>query len=149
MTGSSVAQRIIVGVDTHKDVHVAAAINVHGRLLGHRSVATSEKGCSALHQWALSFAPRVQYGVEGTGSYGAGLARFLQAQGSSMVEIRGPNRAASASPSALTTGGRSSNVLDPALRDSVPSRIRRGAQPAPARRSSLCGGREWTVAGCA
>jgi transposase len=92
MTGSSVAQQIIVGVDTHKDVHVAAAIDVHGRLLGHRSVATSEKGCSALHQWALSFAPRVQYGVEGTGSYGAGLARFLQAQGSSVVEIRGPNR---------------------------------------------------------
>ncbi len=92
MTGSSVAQQIIVGVDTHKDVHVAAAIDVHGQLLGHRSVATSEKGCSALHQWALSFAPEVQYGVEGTGSYGAGLARFLQAQGSSVVEIRGPNR---------------------------------------------------------
>lgn len=92
MTGSSVAQQIIVGVDTHKDVHVAAAIDVHGRLLGHRSVATSEKGCSALHQWALSFAPLVEYGVEGTGSYGAGLARFLQAQGSSVVEIRGPNR---------------------------------------------------------
>jgi hypothetical protein len=35
MTGSSVAQQIIVGVDTHKDVHVAAAIDVHGRLLGH------------------------------------------------------------------------------------------------------------------
>jgi transposase len=92
MTGSSVAQQIMVGVDTHKDVHVAAAIDVHGRLLGHRSVATTEKGCSALHQWALSFAPRVRYGVEGTGSYGAGVARFLQAQGSSVVAIRGPNR---------------------------------------------------------
>jgi transposase len=92
MTGSSVAQQIIVGVDTHKDVHVAAAIDVHGRLLGHHSVATTEKGCSALHQWALTFAPRVRYGVEGTGSYGAGLSRFLQTQGSSVVEIRGPNR---------------------------------------------------------
>ena len=80
ITGSSVAQQIIVGVDTHKDVHVAAAIDGHGRLLGHRSVATSEKGCSDLHQWALSLAPRVRYGVEGTGSYGAGLARFLQAR---------------------------------------------------------------------
>lgn len=92
MTGSSVAQQIIVGVDTHKDVHVAAAIDVHGRLLGHRSVATTEKGCSDLHLWALSFAPQVRYGVEGTGSYGAGLSRFLQAQGSAVVEIRGPNR---------------------------------------------------------
>ena len=52
MTGSSVAQQIIVGVDTHKDVHVAAAIDGHGRLLGHRSVATSEKGCSDLHHGA-------------------------------------------------------------------------------------------------
>ena len=51
---SSVAQQIIVGVDTHKDVHVAAAIDVHGRLLGHHSVATVEKGCSDLHQWALT-----------------------------------------------------------------------------------------------
>jgi transposase len=92
MTGSSVAQQIIVGVDTHKDVHVAAAIDVHGRLLGHHSVATTEKGCSALHQWALTFAPGVRYGVEGTGSYGAGLSRFLQTQGSSVVEIRGPSR---------------------------------------------------------
>lgn len=79
MTGSSVAQQIIVGVDTHKDVHVAAAIDVHGRLLGHHSVATTEKG--TYHQWALSFAPLVRYGVEGTGSYGAGLSRYLHTQG--------------------------------------------------------------------
>ena len=92
MTKSSVAQRIIVGVDTHKDVHVAAAIDVQGRLLGYHTAATTERGCSDLHQWALTLAPRIQYGVEGTGSYGAGLSRFLQAQGSSVVEIRGPNR---------------------------------------------------------
>lgn len=57
-----------MGVDTHKDVHVVAAVDVHRRLLGHRSVATTEKGCSALHQRALAPAPRVQYGIEGTGS---------------------------------------------------------------------------------
>ena len=67
MTGSSVAEQIIVGVDTHKDVHVAAAIDVHGRLLGHRSVAPTEKGCSNPHPWALSFALQVRYGVEGPG----------------------------------------------------------------------------------
>ena len=92
MTGSSVAQQIIVGVDTHKDVHVAAAMDMQGRLLGYRSVATTERGCRDLHQWAFTLAPRIQYGVEGTGSYGAGLSRSLQAQGSSVVEIRGPNR---------------------------------------------------------
>jgi transposase len=92
MTKASVAHRIIVGVDTHKDLHVAAAIDVQGRLLGYHTVATTERGCSDLHQWALTLGPRIQYGVEGTGSYGAGLARFLHAQGSSVVEIRGPNR---------------------------------------------------------
>jgi len=92
MTASSVAQQIIVGVDTHKDVHVAAAIDVNGRLLGHHSVATTEKGCNDLHRWALSFAPLVRYGVEGTGSYGAGLSRYLHTQGSTVLEIRGPNR---------------------------------------------------------
>ena len=50
MTERSVADQIIVGVDTHKDVHVAVAIDGHGRLLGHRSVATTEKGCRDLHQ---------------------------------------------------------------------------------------------------
>jgi hypothetical protein len=44
MTGSSVAQQIIVGVDTHKDVHVAAAIDTHGRLLGYHTAATTERG---------------------------------------------------------------------------------------------------------
>ncbi len=92
MTGSSVAQQIIVGVDTHKDIHVAAAIDMNGRLLGHRSVATTERGCADLHKWALEFAEHVRYGVEGTGSYGAGLSRFPRSQGSSVLEIRGPNR---------------------------------------------------------
>lgn len=92
MTRPSLAQRVFVGVDTHKDVHVAAAIDAQGRLLGYRSVATTERGCRELHEWALSLAPQVRYGVEGTGSYGAGLSRYLRAQASSVLEIRGPNR---------------------------------------------------------
>ncbi len=92
MTTSSLAQEVIVGVDTHKDVHVAVAIDIHGRRLGERMVPTTEGGCTELHRWALGFAPRAWYGVEGTGSYGAGLARYLQAQGSQVTEIRGPNR---------------------------------------------------------
>ena len=92
MTRPSLAQRVFVGVDTHKDVHVAAAIDEHGRRLGYRSVATTERGCRELHEWAVSLAPQVRYGVEGTGSYGAGLSRYLRAQASSVLEIRGPNR---------------------------------------------------------
>jgi transposase len=92
MTTSSLAQEVIVGVDTHKDVHVAVAIDVNGRRLGEHLVPTTERGCVELHRWALGLAPRVCYGVEGTGSYGAGLSRYLQAQGSPVTEIRGPNR---------------------------------------------------------
>lgn len=93
MTKSSLAQeQIIVGVDTHKDVHVAVAIDDHGRLLGQCQVATTQRGCRTLHEWALGLAPQVRYGVEGTGSYGAGLARLLAAEGVSVTEIRGPNR---------------------------------------------------------
>jgi transposase len=92
MTISSLAHEVIVGVDTHKDVHVAVAIDIHGRRLGERMVPTTELGCTELHRWALGFASRACYGVEGTGSYGAGLSRYLQAQGSQVTEIRGPNR---------------------------------------------------------
>ena len=92
MTTSSLAQEVIVGVDTYKDVHVAVAIDVNGRRLGEHLVPTTERGCVELHRWALGLAPRVCYGVEGTGSYGAGLSRYLQAQGSQVTEIRGPNR---------------------------------------------------------
>ncbi len=92
MTISSLAHEVIVGVDTHKDIHVAVALDIHGRRLGEIKVATTEAGCVELHRWALRFAPKACYGVEGTGSYGAGLSRFLQAQGSSVLEIRGPNR---------------------------------------------------------
>lgn len=92
MTRPSLAQRVFVGVDTHKDVHVAAAVDEQGRLLGYRTVATTERGCRELHEWAVSLAPEARYGVEGTGSYGAGLSRYLRAQASSVLEIRGPNR---------------------------------------------------------
>ena len=92
MTRLSLAQEAIVGVDTHKDIHVAVAIDGQGRLLGQRTVRTTERGSRELHEWASGLAGEVRYGVEGTGSYGADLARFLSAQGSTVVEIRGPSR---------------------------------------------------------
>jgi hypothetical protein len=64
----------------------------HGRLLRQCQTATTQRGCRTLHEWALGLAPEVRYGVEGTDSYGAGLARFLAAEGASVTEIRGPNR---------------------------------------------------------
>ena len=92
MTEPTVPHEIIVGVDTHKDVHVAVAIDHGGRTLGTKEVCTTQRGSTALHEWATAFAPTVRYAIEGTGSYGAGLARYLAKLGCEVTEVRGPNR---------------------------------------------------------
>ena len=80
------------GVDAHADVHVAAAIDHNGRLLGIESFPTNEVGCESLRGWLAGFGPVSQVGVEGTGSYGVGLARFLTTAGIEVVEVDRPNR---------------------------------------------------------
>ena len=83
---------VIGGVDTHRDVHVAAVIDGVGRLLGTESFASNSAGYRALSDWMGSFGPVVVVGVEGTGSYGAGLARHLGSVGVEVVEVNRPNR---------------------------------------------------------
>jgi transposase len=70
-------QESILGVDTHLDVHVAAVINQSGQLLGTQSVSTNTAGYLQLFQWASAFGALKCAGVDGTGTYGAGLCRFL------------------------------------------------------------------------
>jgi transposase len=82
------------GVDTHLEVHVAAAIDGNGGVLGVESFAVSEAGYAELVDWLAGFGEVVRVGVEGTGSYGAGLARFLRAAGLEVVEVDRPNRQA-------------------------------------------------------
>jgi len=82
------------GVDTHLDVHVAAALDELGALLGTESFATTPAGYGELVDWFESFGPLARVGVEGTGSYGAGLARSLLARGVEVVEVDCPNRKA-------------------------------------------------------
>jgi transposase len=84
--------QITGGVDTHLDVHVAAALDEHGGLLGTASFATTSDGYGELAGWLCSFGEVVLVGVEGTGSYGAGLTRFLHAAGVAVVEVDRPNR---------------------------------------------------------
>lgn len=67
------------GVDTHLDVHVAAALDGIGGLLGVESFEASAAGNDKLLSWLCSFGLVGRVGVEGTGSYGAGLARWLPA----------------------------------------------------------------------
>ena len=73
---------VILGVDTHLDFHVAVAVDHLGRRLGESSVPTTLKGYEGLLIWAEDFGPVRCAGVEGTSSYGAGLARHLRARGS-------------------------------------------------------------------
>ena len=84
--------QITGGIDTHLDVHVAAALDDHGGLLGTASFATTPDGYRELAGWLASFGEVVVVGVEGTGSYGAGLTRHLHAQGVRVVEVDLPNR---------------------------------------------------------
>jgi transposase len=72
---------ITVGVDTHKDRHVAAAVDQSGRLLASTQAPTTVKGCKQLLAWAQAHGRVDRFGIEGTGAYGAGLARFLRAAG--------------------------------------------------------------------
>ena len=80
------------GVDTHLDAHVAAAIDHIGGLLGVASFPTTPAGYRSLTGWLRSFGPVEVVGVEGTGSYGAGLARHLRRSEIAVVEVDRPNR---------------------------------------------------------
>ncbi|MDE0269360.1 MAG: transposase [Acidimicrobiaceae bacterium] len=80
------------GVDTHKHVHAVAAVDSAGRLLGAVSFPADPGGYKRLLDWLESLGVVQRVGVEGTGSYGAGLARYLTASGLEVVEVNRPNR---------------------------------------------------------
>ncbi len=84
--------RVFGGVDTHKDVHVAAVVDERGKILDTASFDANAKGYAALRRWLEGFGTLVRVGVEGTGSYGTGLTRHLQESGVEVVEVNRPNR---------------------------------------------------------
>jgi transposase len=89
-----VARRVVTGgVDTHADVHVAAALDSIGGLLGVKSFEVNAAGYAALRGWLVAFGTLQLVGIEGTGSYGAGLARHLAAAGVRVVEVDRADRA--------------------------------------------------------
>ena len=83
---------IIIGIDTHKEAHAAVAINGLGARLGAMTLLASSRGYHEMESWAQSLGPVRAFGIEGTGSYGAGLARFLQERGHNVIEVNRPNR---------------------------------------------------------
>jgi len=80
------------GVDTHLDVHVAAVVDANGGVLGVESFVTTPDGYRELHDWLVGFGAVARVGVEGTGAYGAGLARHLRGRGVVVIEVDRPNR---------------------------------------------------------
>src|SRR3954466_13933308 len=87
-----IVRRIIGGVDTHKDLHVAAVVDEQDRVLGTQSFASTRQGYRQMLAWMRSFGEVQRVGVESTGSYGAGLLRFLQQAGITVLEITTPDR---------------------------------------------------------
>ena len=86
------APGITGGVDTHLDKHVATALDPLGRLVGTESFSADAAGYKALLAWLEEFGQVTKVGVEGTGSYGVGLSRFLRRKGIEVVEVNRPNR---------------------------------------------------------
>jgi transposase len=84
--------KVFGGVDTHSRAHHAAVIDRTGRILGDREFPATAAGYRALLVWLRSFGIVVKIGVEGTGSYGAGLARYLTSQAVPLVEVDRPDR---------------------------------------------------------
>jgi len=82
---------VAIGVDTHKEVHVAVALDGFGEQLGSHEVETTEAGYRSFLSWALGLGQPV-FAVEGAGSYGAGLVRFLGRAGVAVWECERPRR---------------------------------------------------------
>jgi transposase len=87
-----VTDDVVLGVDTHLDFHVAVAVDRLGRRLGAVKVTTTAEGYERVVRWAEGFGPVRCAGIEGTGSYGAGLARHLKDAGIAVVEVERPKR---------------------------------------------------------
>lgn len=85
-------RRVVGGVDTHKNLHVAAVVDERDRLIASRSFATTRQGYRQMLAWMRSFGQLDRVGVEATGTYGAGLLRHLQAAGVEVLEVTAPDK---------------------------------------------------------
>jgi transposase len=86
-------QDVILGVDTHKDIHVAAVLTTLGVMLASATFPTTAVGYRRLLAWARTCGQPTRAGVECTGSYGKALARYLRAEGIKVTEVNSPDKA--------------------------------------------------------
>lgn len=85
-------QRVIAGIDTHKEFHVVVVLDELGRRLDQATFAATARGYRDLTAWVTSFGEVLALGVEGTASWGAGLCRHLRARGLNVIEVNQPDR---------------------------------------------------------
>jgi transposase len=90
----STTDSVTIGVDTHSQFHVAAALSGLGRMLGSKSFPTTPAGHAALLAWSRGHGEISAFGIEGTGSYGAQLTRDLQHNRQRVFEVDRPDRKA-------------------------------------------------------
>lgn len=83
---------ITIGVDAHLDTHVAVALDSEGRLLSTTSIPTTGDGYSQFVSWAAQLGDITQVGIEGTATFGAGLARHLAGLGVQVIDVDQPDR---------------------------------------------------------
>ena len=86
------AQTVMVGVDTHKHMHVSVAIDSRGIRLGAHSFGADSEGYRALLTWAEAYGGIEAVGIEGTGGYGVGLSRTVHRAGHRVVEVNRVDR---------------------------------------------------------
>lgn len=89
---SQQVSRVVGGVDTHKDLHVAAVVDEQDQVLGSQCFAATRQGYRQMLQWMRSFGELQRVGIESTGTYGAGLQRHLQAAGVEVLEVTAPDK---------------------------------------------------------
>ncbi len=92
MAQSKEGREVILGVDTHLDAHVGVVIDGVGKVLGTLIAPAGLHGYQQLLQWSRSFGACTRAGVEGTGTYGAGLARVLRDAGIEVLEVNRADR---------------------------------------------------------
>jgi hypothetical protein len=125
---------VLGGIDTHKDLHVAAVIDAGEKVLGTHSFSTTRAGYRALIRWLRSFGDVRRVGVEGTGSYGAGIARYLVDAGIEVVESIVPTVQSAGAKAKTTTWTRSAPHAPRCTT----------AAPAPRRARTV----RWSLCGC-
>lgn len=84
--------QVVIGVDTHKEVHVAAAVDWQGTILDERCFPTTRQGYRQLESWAKSQGEVLRVGIECSGSYGSGLTRHLMKNGFTVLEVTFPDK---------------------------------------------------------